>query len=626
MVMSLEDEIRGRLKKQGFEGITLDQTLLQEYHDASTEAERDGVMEKLKDDIASQVPSTWLDKWNAWRYLSMLGNPKTHVRNLVGNAGFVPVRMVKNAIAIGLENVAGVENRTKAVLSIKDAPLIKTAFADYDAVSEQIMSLGKFDNFAGDIESRRTIFKGKNGTNIVWKFLEGTKNLNSKALDFGDVVFAKTAFATSLSGFYKAKGISAEQLASGSVPLETIDSARAYAIREAQRATYRDSNAFSDFVAKLGKRHSDNPVSKIANVLVEGVLPFKRTPANILTRAVEYSPAGLLKGLTSDLIKVHRGDMDAATAIDNISAGLTGSGILAFGAFLASMGLISGGRSDDDKEATLDDLTGFQEYALNVGGKSITLDWLAPEALPFFVGVELFNATSDKSEEGMTFTKVLNKLSNIAEPMLEMSMLQGVQAVIDGVKYSDGNIVVSIGATAAVNYLTQGLPTLFGQAERIAEKERETTYIDDTSGIPTSIQRMLGKTANKIPFVEYNQTPYVDAFGRHQDSGSLGKKIFDNAINPAYVKNKNSDAVTDELYRLNDAKRLGRVPDKPKRKFSYDGKEYILTEEEYTKFSETSGAMTHKLMQTMLDKNAYDKADDEGKAKMLSYIIGYAND
>ena len=35
---------------------------------------------------------------------------------------------------------------------------------------------------------------------------------------------------------------------------------------------------------------------------MKAVLPFKRTPANILVRGMEYSPAGLAKPLTYDLI------------------------------------------------------------------------------------------------------------------------------------------------------------------------------------------------------------------------------------------------------------------------------------------------------------------------------------
>ena len=40
----------------------------------------------------NQIPSGLQNKLNAWRYMSMLMNPKTHVRNIVGNAIFMPAR------------------------------------------------------------------------------------------------------------------------------------------------------------------------------------------------------------------------------------------------------------------------------------------------------------------------------------------------------------------------------------------------------------------------------------------------------------------------------------------------------------------------------------------------------
>ena len=54
-------------------------------------------------EIWNKIPATFEDKFNAWRYTSMLGNPKTIMRNEIGNALFAPVRTVKNIIASGLE-------------------------------------------------------------------------------------------------------------------------------------------------------------------------------------------------------------------------------------------------------------------------------------------------------------------------------------------------------------------------------------------------------------------------------------------------------------------------------------------------------------------------------------------
>ena len=77
--------------------------------------------------------------------------------------------------------------------------------------------------------------------------------------------------------------------------------------------------------------------------------------------------------------------MSGAAAIDGIAAGLTGSGLLVLGAYLFAQGLVSSGGGDDEGQDALNELAGGQSYALNLpGGGSVTLDWLAPEALPFF--------------------------------------------------------------------------------------------------------------------------------------------------------------------------------------------------------------------------------------------------
>ena len=305
----------------------------------------------------------------------------------------------------------------------------------------------------------------------------------------------------------------------------------------------------------------DNKFAKGANILVEGILPFKRTPANILTRAVEYSPVGLIKGLSSDLVQVHNGNMEAWQAIDNISAGATGTMLLGLGAYLASLGLLSGGADKDERD--LAKLTGEQEYALTIGDKTITLEWLAPEALPLFVGVELWNAATDKSEDGVSLMSFLDNLSGISDPLFEMSMLQGVNDLFDSIKYSDKNSVIGVATTAATNYLSQGLPTLLGQIERVTEPERKSTYTDPTSDTPHLCNICWAKCRGKCRFGEYQQETYRDALGRTEPNGSVWERIINNLANPAYVKDKNKDPVTNEISRLYTDNFLDSVPTAP---------------------------------------------------------------
>lgn len=618
-VKNLQEELTERYKDKAPK-LKIPQNLVQNFLDAQDQDARDAAAVEIYKNIASQVPSTWMDKWNAWRYMSMLTNPRTHVRNIVGNLGFAPVRMVKDAIATTLESginlVAPNMQRTKAALNVanaNDRALISAAFKDVANVQEQLLGAGKYAESGNSvIEENRRIFNNP--------ILELVRKGNSAAMEKEDSWFSSPAYAGALAGYLKANGVTAEAFTNGTVDASLMDDARSYAIKEAQKATYRDHNAFSDFISKLHYK-GDNKVAKAADTLVEGVLPFRRTPANILVRGLEYSPAGLFKGLTYDLVQVARGNKTAAEAIDGISAGLTGTGLLALGSYLASQGLLSGGDTGEEERDAMADLTGSQNYALSIGGKNYTLDWLAPEALPLFVGVELFNTISDNTGEGITLDNALSALQRITDPMLEMSMLSGVQDLIDTVQYAESGTLIKVIANAAVSYLTQAIPTLFGQIERSTESQRESTFIDRNSGIPRDIQYTIGKAANKLPG-EFQQIPYIDAWGRTEETGNSVERILNNFLNPSYVSEENTTKTDKEINRLIEAGFTGVAPDRVSQSKKVDG-EY-MDAKQYTEYATVKGQTSFDLVSDMILSTVYKGMTDEEKAESIAKAYSYA--
>lgn len=628
-IENIEEDLNERYKDNKAD-IHVDKILYDEYAKALRQGDEDGIKTSwanIEQSVAQQIDATWYEKLNNFRYLAMLGNPRTHVRNIVGNAFFVPVRAVKNTIAYGLENIAdakingGIE-RSKAILNSSnaaDAALVKYAMSDYEAVQEVILSGGKYvDTFQG-IDKHRTIYKTK--------ILEAARKGNSAALDAEDAWFCKPAYANALAKWYKANGITAEQLNTGKVPEETIIKAQTTAIKEAQKATYRDTNWFSAQVSRLGK--VDN---KVAAMLIEGVLPFKKTPANILARAVEYSPVGLIKSLALDTKKVKayvNGDiengMSPAEFIDDISAGLTGSALMGLGILLASWGVLSGGDDDDEKQNYFDELSGKQNYALSIGGMSITLDWLAPESMPLFVGVELFNSLSSKNEDKGFLQNLMGSVMSLSTPMFEMSMLQSVNDLFDNLAYiKQGQGTFKIVSSMAANYISQYFPTLFGQGERaFGETQRETTYVDRNSAVGSELQYMWGKIANKIPFYDFSQIPYIDAWGRTEETGNLFERMLNNFVNPAYVKKERPTEIDGELERLYDLGETSVYPSRAKTNTKING-EY-LTADEYVKYATTKGQTSYELAQGVINSAAYSGAADPEKAYMLKYVYSYAD-
>lgn len=606
--------------------IEIDEALLTDYvqkmRSGDTEA-AETVWEDIQQNIADQIPASWVDKLNAWRYLAMLGNPRTHIRNTVGNAFFAIPVMAKNVVATGIE--AGVDKlskngiqRTKALLNpltnTQDRALYATAIADYANASEQILSGGKFDDIFSGVSDKQTIFQ--------FKPLEAARKANSKALDAEDVWFAMPHYATALAGYLKANGISAVEFTDGSMSEAAMLKARDYAIKEAQKATFRDINPFSEMVSKLGKSKH-----KVVNAATSAVLPFKKTPANILVRGVEYSPAGLVKGLI-DIRNIKttsnpEGTKTAAEVIDEIAAGLTGTGLVALGALLARAGVLTGGGSDDDKENKFQALQGKQNYALVLpNGTTITLDWLAPEVLPVFVGVELHNFLSGN---GNSWENILAAISTIPQPMLDMSMLQSVNDLIDNASYAKkGKGIYKILAGMAASLVSQFIPTVLGQLERTLETERQQTFIDHSDGAPSSaVQSFWAKLNDKNPLYDYNKIPYIDAWGRTEETGTFAERLVNNFINPAYVKAGSKTPIDDELKRLYDLGQTEVYPTKPGSNVKIDG-EY-LTADEYVKYAKERGEQSLTTATKVIRNPKYQSMTNAQKAKAIKYAYSYAD-
>ncbi len=610
--------------------LKIDQTLAEQFMKAADQAERDAVLANIYRDIGKQMPSRFKDKWNAWRYLAMLGNVRTHVRNVVGNAGFVPVVAAKNVVATGIEKAVyrlsgGKMQRSKEFVTGKGGKaLLEAAAQDYAKVADVAMGGGKYSDFANAnkyIEEGRVIFK-------IVKPLEAARKANSRALDREDSWFSKPHYAYAMAQYCKANDITAEMIAKGG---DKVVKAREYAIKEAQKATYRDTNAFSQAISELGRmgRNSKNGAKRTIATVMEGILPFRKTPANILARGVEYSPIGFIRGMYQATVGVKKGTATAAEAIDSISAGLTGSGLLALGFFMAAQGVVRGHGDDDDKENDFMELAGHQAYALELpNGTSVTLDWLAPECLPFFVGVNLCEL-SGGNPELTTMADWLTAISQVSEPMLEMSCLQSLNDVFDSVGYASSNGLPGLPTAlvnAATSYVSQGIPTILGQAERTGEGLRYTTFTSKNSKLTNNVQYALGRASAKIPIWDYSQIPYIDAWGRTESTGDMGTRAFNNFLNPAYTSTVDMSAMEQELLRLYEVTGESVLPRRASKYFNVDKKRVDLTGEQYVTYAQKKGSEAYKWLTELTQNATYRSMSDEEKADCIARIYSAANE
>jgi hypothetical protein len=585
----------------------------------------------------------------------MLGNPRTHVRNTLGNLLFAPVVMAKDltatAIEMAVDRVSGGDlDRTKAFLTASkaDRALLKAAWNDFQHVEK--LALGNNKYVEGDVSTEadeiirenQRIFnntKSERWNKTGGRALEAIRKGNSWLLDKEDLIFSKPHYAFALAQYCKANHISAETVAKNNP--EVLAKARDYAVREAQKATYRDLNQFSEFVSRLGKvgrrgLDSSNMWARAGGILVEGTLPFMKTPANILARAVEYSPVGLARGIWNALVDVKNDKVSAADAIDRIASGLTGTGLVALGILLSALGKVRGRGSDDEKERDFEKLNGHQTYALEIGDTSFTIDWMAPQAIPFFIGVNLWEMTSH-GKQPVKLKDLLAAVGYATEPLVQMSCLQGINDIFDSVSYAknDGwDASMAALTTMATNYFTQAIPTLGGQLERIGEDKRFETYRGKDAWLTPGLQHLVGKNLAKVPIpgVDYHQIPYIDAWGREQDTGIPPARVANNFFNPGFVSKINEDAVSDELTRLSEAfpEDKSMLPKRPGKEVSYkdeDGKtvKKNLSAEEYVTYATVRGQLSYTTVGALIESPVYQTASDEKKVEMVNSAYQYAD-
>ena len=603
---------------------------MRDFLNAPDEKTRREVADRIVKDAAQSVPGTFRAKYDCLRYLAMLGNPRTHIRNILGNTLFqIPVtakNRVGAAVEAGYNLLSGGKlERTKSLTGVNPASqLAKECRADWVNAAEILGAGSKYSSDQTALWQMEQEANPFQNSNPLFKGLGKLSDMNGQLLSVEDTAAKRWIYTQSLAGYLKANGIKSISEADP----QLLNRARNYAAQEAMRNTFNDHNAFSDFVAKLSALpNSENKWARRAGYVTEGLLPFKRTPANILSRAVEYSPVGAAASIADLVNRGVRGQAtveSVATGIDRLAAGLTGTVLLAVG-FLLN-GYFSGGDDEDDKQRDFNSLTGHQSYALELeNGTSVTLDWLAPEAIPFFMGVELAHAWQDG---GLSWEDALNALKNMSGPMLEMSMLQGLNDVIEDASYAQyhgGNVPAAFIVSAATNYATQIFPTLFGQLERSTENRRMTTYADKNSPIAKDLQFFLGKTSQKIPGLDYHQIPYIDEWGREESSGDPISRTFNNILNPAYMSRVQIDNVEKELQRLKDASGSSSVfPSRVEKSFMVDGEMKYLTADEYTAFAKTVGQTRRDLLDRLMKQPGYKRLSDEQKAQAVASVYEYA--
>ena len=576
---------------------------------AQNETEMNQVLEEISVSLAKQMPSTLMDKLNAWRYLAMLGNPRTHVRNLVGNAMFYPMVSIKNGVATVIESVVQkngkLETRTKSFVNKsneQDKLLLDFANNNFEECKKLFEKNGKYD-IKELIEANRDVW---DNNTTHGKVLNKLVKANSGALEWGDVIFSKARYRSSLAQYMKANGLTPNDVDS-----KEFLKAQEYAYKEACKQTYRDQNAFADAIGKFAK------TNRATQLAVDAIVPFKKTPMNVLARGMEYSPLGLIWNVTKGSMDLKNGKITANEFIDKLSAGLTGTGVTLLGAFLAGIGAFRTRDEDKDRKQMYDEDLGEQDYALVFPHGTYTIDWASPLIMPLAIGAELY----DGIDSFENVDELITVASKITEPIFETSMLSGLTSTLQS--YASGSAgAFNMIQNAISSYFNQYVPTLFGQIARSIDDTRRTTYPND--GV---IDKTGKQILNKIPGLTYMNEPYINRKGEQQkqEGNNILTRMMLNMLSPGYYKSNTMDEYDEELMRLyNIGNNTDALPSSSSKSITYENNKYDLKDEAYTNFHETRYSIEKESVNEFIDSLEYDTLEDETKISIIGKIREYA--
>ena len=570
---------------------------------AKTKEETENAINKAIKEISSQIPATNKEKFNAFRYTAMLSNLTTHARNMLGNVVMFAVTNVKTIVE-GLYEQIGVENKTVSVSGLY-SPRYWSA-ANKIRKSEKVQVFLKGNRYMeSEVMEGRVIFNTK--------ILEKWRKTVGNALEVEDTWFKVLYFNQYLASWMKAQGINPETVTQEDIPENVIKTA----IREAKRGTYQEESKFANTLNELEKKNF------AWQVAIGGTIPFKRTPINIFKQGVRYSPIGLVKGLY-DLATFKNNEISANEIVNELAMGTTGIGLMALGWWLFSCGALQLDLGDEPEDK-YEKLTGGQGFSIVIGDTSFTIDWLSPSAMPLFVGAAICEMFE---EEDFNLETVYDSFLQIANPMFEMSMMQGVQNILESARYGE-NPIGSVAQELFSGYFSQAAPTFASRFSKIIDPTSRNVSGGYLDFVPDFVEEFALKYLTLFPGVSLFLAPKVDAWGREITSNDTEEKILnatEQMVSPAYFSTTKKTDMEKELERLYQSQGKPSVFPQTITEINKGGEKYKLSPYEQADFNKLRGQLSFDILTSFVASEEYNKLSDRKKVDVVVDMYEFAND
>jgi len=539
----------------------------------------------VSDAAGKMISGQWGDSiYQVW-INGLLSGPATHAANFISNAGTTMMGIGEKYISAGMESMV-----TKNGHAFVEANARAAGFSSGLMDGIRLMS-GKIDDsmfVAGtklehEASGLSSIAWGKAPDSFVGKgidYMGKIINLPGTALQKGDIFFKSINYRMMLN-----EGAVKEAFEEGLTGQAFKARVKELVLNptEAMTEVSHDFARYQTFTNEAGS--TTKAIQKVFNGTPGGkyVMPFVRTPANILKYGFERTPlAPLLGEVRGELAK---GGAAAATATAKMAAG---SSIMMAAGTLTVNGNLTGAGPTNYKERRLLEQTGWQPYSVKCGDTYISYSRLEP------VGSLLGYAADMAEIGGMVGEEEGDELAvaGIAaffKSLGQKTFVSGAMKALDVINSGDPNKVSKYMQTMGSSFVP--FSGLGRTLTKYTDDVKKDYTPDDNMGF---LKSTLDRAKQSVPGWGSDQPPIRDIWGEEMHTSSGVAPVFNN-MSPIAISKANDDKVS-QMIADNKI-----VVDRPSRTV----RGVRLTNKEYSRFTEIAGKKAKGILDKAMKANRF---------------------
>lgn len=481
--------------------------------------------------LQQQGKATWWDKARSYYYSSILSGVKTHERNILGNIFNAIGNTIAHPFAAGIDTArAAATGKPREVLFselphgvVGAAAGVERGFADVlftlrHGISPQALNKSLKTAEVGKLDLPRVEFRGGAANPFNWP---------GRALDAADVFFRSVARNTELyeSAYTQAvrEGKHGPALVDRMAELRAGLTPEGAALREnaehvAARAVFQEKGGPITSWLAQGYR------IPVVGQAMTFVMPFLRTPANILRQGLEASPVGFHMQAARHEGRPGRFAQGRA-AVGSVAAGYL--------AWLAATGRLSGNGPTDPAERAALMESGWRPNSIRFGDQWVSYQLMQPISVQAALIGNAYEAWVEQGAKGEDApTVAAQTLARSVNSFLDQSFLSGLFDIAEALKDPERSAGRWAGRQAHSLTPFSGLQRTIRDAKDAVQRAPRGAGEQLRAGVPG--------ISETVP-------PRIDRFGEAvtREGGPTRR-----ALDPFNASTVKHDPVADELARL----------------------------------------------------------------------------